>query len=136
MGFLQDVVEGTKKLILEYDVNFIKVPKWPEFAVNKIWPHAITNPTFLDYMPGSWGPGHRTAERAYFFKVLATVDGQWLWENIQRITQAREANKMIEVPKKPATLKISSDWAQKLMAMPLAPGKSTHSDPYPSFSVF
>lgn len=112
--------------MLEYDVNFIRVPKWPEFAVNKMWPHAIKSPEFIDFMPSSWGPGHRTAERKYFFKILASVDGDWLWANVQRITQAREANKMIEAPKRLPTLQISEHWAQQLMAMPCSSGKSKH----------
>jgi hypothetical protein len=89
LSFLQDVIEGKKQLMPSWKLRKCKVPRWPEFAVAKMWTHAITNPYFVPYMPSTWGPGGRTAERAYFFRILATVEGEWLWENIARIRSER-----------------------------------------------
>ena len=45
-----------------------------------MWPIALNNPNFMNYMPDNWGPGHRTPERLYFFKILATLERDWLWD--------------------------------------------------------
>ena len=123
LSFMQQVVTGEKDLILEVDINFMKVPKWPEFGITRMWPHAVKNPAFVRHMPDTWGPGHRAPERLYFFKVLATVERDWLWGNILRITNERESRRMIEVPKAVPTLHIPPDWLKNLMEFPVALGK-------------
>ena len=98
LAFLQDLVENKKTIFLEADTRYIVVPKWPEFAIHKIWPQAMKNKRFRDAMPSSWGSGHRAPERDYVFKVLATVEFDWLWGNVQRIISEREKRRMVERP--------------------------------------
>ena len=43
LNFLQDVVEGKKKLFQVGQIKKIDIIRWPEFAVKHIWPHALKN---------------------------------------------------------------------------------------------
>jgi hypothetical protein len=61
------VVEEKKWLVTTYRCPKVKVPRWPEFSVAKMWSFALTNPYFHHYMPSTWLEDGRTPERAYFF---------------------------------------------------------------------
>ena len=110
LSFLQDVVEDKKFLMHIYHCPRLKVPRWPEFSVAKLWAHAITNPLFASYIPSTWLDGGRTPERAYFLQILGLLETEWLVENINRIRAERTLRKQI-VPPKPATLQIAPKWA-------------------------
>ena len=101
LGFIQDVfVENSpKRLFLETEINHMPVPKLAEFSVKRLWRHAVKNERFRQAVPDSWGPGHRTAEREYFLKILATVEPAWLWNNIQRIQELRVSRRALQQAK-------------------------------------
>jgi hypothetical protein len=83
------VIEDKKQLVTTYRCPKVRVPRWPEFSVAKMWAFAITNPAFESYMPSTWMKGGRTAERGYFFKILGYLETDWLVENIDRIRAER-----------------------------------------------
>jgi hypothetical protein len=116
------VVEDKKQLLTTYQCPRLGVPRWPEFSVPKMWAFAITNPRFKDYMPSGWLNGGRTPERAYFFKVLAALETDWLVDNIDRIRAERTLRRQVPPPK-PATLTIAPKWAAQLMSQPFLAGK-------------
>ena len=110
-------------LLLEADIYSLEVPTWPEFSVDNMWTEAVKSRRFMKYIPDTWGPGHRSPERDYFFKILATVEWDWLYSQVKTITDARVRRRMETVPKAVPTLQISSDWILKLLAMPVDPCK-------------
>jgi hypothetical protein len=87
------VIEDKKQLVTTYRCPKVKVPRWPEFSVAKMWAHAKTNPLFKNYMPSTWLEDGRIAERTYFFKILGYLETEWLVENIDRIRAERTLRK-------------------------------------------
>ena len=83
----------------------------------------MKNKRFRDAMPSSWGRGHRAPESDYVFKILATIEYDWLYANVARIVSEREQRRIVEQPKVLGTLQISSNWASLLMSQPLDPCK-------------
>jgi hypothetical protein len=122
--FLQAVVENKKRLLRLHDIPRNRIPKWPEFGVKNMWSHAVLVPDFLSYMPSTWGPGHRQAEREYFYNILGALDGEWLRENIDRITNMRAQKKLEEPVKQVNSLAISPEWQEMLLAKPFYTSKS------------
>ena len=53
------------------EVKHVKVPNFDEFAVKKIFPKVVNNPTIMAYIP-DLGEG-RLVDREYFYDVLATL---------------------------------------------------------------
>ena len=114
LNFLQDVVEGKKKLFPDAQVKKIKLIRWPEFAVKHIWPHALKNPLFLDYIPSGWGidGGGRKPEKLYVWGIICTLEHRWINENLIRIDAARINHRNEHRLVKEPDIKLDPWWAQ------------------------
>ena len=123
LNFLQEVVMGQKKLFTKTEIVDIPIKTWPEFALKHIWPHAMQNEQFALYVPTGWSlaEGGRTPEKPFVWRLICTLEPDWIRENIETIRAARHKNKLDNSLKKPADIKIDPFWEQALMAFPFDP---------------
>ena len=94
--------------------------RWPEFAVIHIWPHALKNPYFMDYIPSGWGidGGGRKPEKAYTWRIVCTLEHRWINENLVRIDAARINHRLQHTLTKDPDIKIDPFWANALLSIP------------------
>ena len=125
LSFLQDVMQEKKKLFHRTDIKVIEEKNWPEFALKKIWPHAVKNPQFFYYIPedGSLDEGGRPPEKAYVWAILCTLDPGFIMWNMNDIWKKRNAHRDSAVVNKPPDIAISAFWQTKLLSMPFDPRK-------------
>ena len=129
LNFLQDVVQGNKKLFPDSQVKKIDLIRWPEFAVKHIWPHALKNPLFLDYIPSGWGidGGGRKPEKLYTWGIICTLEHRWINENLVRIDAARTNHRNEHRLTKEPDIKLDPFWAKALLCTPFVARKYSSS---------
>ena len=125
LNFLQDVVQGNKKLFPDSQVKKIDLIRWPEFAVKHIWPHALKNPLFKDYIPSGWGidGGGRKPEKLYTWGIICTLEHRWINENLVRIDAARINHRNEHRLTKEPDIKLDPFWAKALLCTPFVARK-------------
>ena len=99
--------------------------RWPEFAVRHIWPHAIKNNHFIDYIPTGWSTdgGGRMPEKAYTWGIVCTLEHRWINENLVRIDAARINHRLEHRLVKEPDIKLDAFWANALLSVPFDPRK-------------
>ena len=75
--FLKEVFGGSKELMSLNDVKYVNVPLYDELAVVKIWPQMRDDAEFMQYFPTKMPKG-RLPDRAYFYNIMNTVQGEYL----------------------------------------------------------
>ena len=125
LSFLQDVMQEKKKLFHRTEIKVIEEKNWPEFALKKIWPHAVKNPQFFYYIPEGWSldEGGRTPEKAYVWAIICTLEPEFIMWNMNDIWKKRNAHRDSAVVNKPPDIAISAFWQTKLLSMPFDPRK-------------
>ena len=112
LNFLQQVVQGKKRLFQQSSIKRIEAKKWPEFSIKEIWPHALTNESFLIHMPDGWTieEGGRMPEKDYVWGVVCTLEYDWVSDNLNRIRAARHAHRQNTVVTKAPDIVLSDFW--------------------------
>lgn len=74
MVFLQQILRGEKKCLLQKDVKRREVPHWPQLQIKDIYLEALEKfPELVDYMPDSDEDPKSFPPRVFFFAVLSTL---------------------------------------------------------------
>ena len=119
--FLKLVLRDRKDFLELADVRFVTVPLYDELAIGKLWPLMRENAAFMRFFPDAYSKG-RLPDRAYFFNVMNTVEGEYLQGLIKHAHEMRNAG--ADKDQEYAQIKISDAWWEKLNAIPFISSKS------------
>ena len=107
----------TKRYAMLSDVSMIKVPRYDELSVVKLWPNFKKDAAITVYLPSSLPKG-RLPDRDYLFNVVNTVYPDYMQALIRQASDNRfDARKSHDDQ---GVVKVSEEWWQKLMEVPFA----------------
>jgi len=114
--FAKEIFEGRKKLLTNCDVKKVKVTKYDELSVKKLYKKFMVLEHFPDYMPDKYAKG-RQCDREYMFNVANTLYPEVVKELIHhalKVRHAVDADGMVM-----ETIKINEHWIQEMNELPL-----------------
>ena len=96
LQFLQQLAEGTKKMVDRAKVPANRVPQWPELAVRLLSPNVMADPKLKDYFPDKFRAG-KAPERDFLwgenFAVKPLFARAVIKEVMEFLTRRRKASR-------------------------------------------
>ena len=81
---LQQIMQDEKCAIEAAHCADMKVPKYPELGMKKMWPVLQTIPGILKYIPDNWlERGMKRVDRQYVWKVVCFLDNKFVFDLIK-----------------------------------------------------
>ena len=117
---LKQVLSNQKKFLKLSEVKFINVPKYPELALSRMYPHFQQDPETMQYFPDKIAANH-LPDRDYFWNVINTLHQLY----VRRIiTRARELRHDVDAEAvQQETILVSEEWLGLLNDVPFASSK-------------
>ena len=115
MSFLQQILVGRKKCLLQADVPHRQIPRWPQLATKTMYPQIVTAyPEIKDYLPDKGDyTGRDVPPREFFFSIFAALKPQ---EFERMIREAAAYSKPTEnLQEQKWRMAISDEWMEKLL---------------------
>ena len=76
---MQDLLACRKRFLRKQEQRNLKLPKWPELSIARVWPDAHRLPQFNEYMPNEWTiQKPKKIERDFFFSVLISLAPEYV----------------------------------------------------------
>ena len=122
LQFLQQLAEGTKKMVDRAKVPANRVPQWPELAVRLLSPNVLADPQLKDYFPDKFRAG-KAPERDFFWGVLFAVNPLFARAIIKEAMELRNKAPQGFQDDPAKHLVIESSILQKMLEAPEFTGK-------------
>ena len=120
---LQQIMQDEKSAIEASACADMKVPKYPELGVQKMWPVLKEIPGILRYIPDNWlERGMKRIDRKYVWKVVSFLDHRFVFDLIKDCKKQRERRKDGKIIERD-DLQIVDAWKVKLAAVPYVASK-------------
>ena len=115
--FLRQIFSEEKKLFKLSEVSWVKVPRYDELSVIKLWPNFKKDAKITVYLPSSLPKG-RLPDRDYLFNIVNSIYPEYMQALIRQASDNRfdVRNKHDDL----GVVKVSEEWWKKLMEVPFA----------------
>ena len=123
MQHLIAILNNKKKCFKKKDIKTLRVPPWPELAMNRMWAEVSKHPEFRALTPEDWFLHKKNRERSYFWGIVSTLMPDFVEQLIEDCRFQRKQG-AVDRLNKPRELPIDREWAKKLLAQPYVSSKS------------
>jgi hypothetical protein len=122
LQFLQQLAEGSKKMVERAKVPANRVPQWPELSVKLLSPNVLADAQLKDYFPDKFRAG-KMPERDFFWGVIFAVKPLFGKAIIQEAMELRNKAPQGFETDQTKQLVIESSILQKMLSAPQFTGK-------------
>ena len=115
LRFLQQILQGKKKCLLQRDVPSRTVPSWPELSVKNVYPQVREQcPEIMAYLPDPEDSASRLPPRDFFFAVLSALKPQEVDDMVNKAAAVRQPQKE-NLQEQRWGLAITDEWMDRLL---------------------
>ena len=114
--FAKEIFEGNKSLMKNDEVRMVRVTKFDELSVKKLYNKFLTLDLFENYMPKKFAKG-RQCDRDYMFIIANTLHQDVVTELVTHALKVR--HHVDAAGMKMETIKISEHWVSEMDQLPL-----------------